>query len=153
MKGPKATTTTQQSYSGTNSYGFMTPPETEDVKALRSFEFTRDPRIGYAFGNAKNKTANSFNNPIGGVYSPQMRDAILRSKYQELAQAESQSHSEANQALQGQQFGQRAAVASMSSPRLVQTGSSGTSSGTNVQQQQPDILGSILGGAATAATV
>lgn len=153
MKGPKTTTTQQQSYSGTNSYGYMTPPETADVQKLRDFKFTADPRIGYAFGSAKNKIANSFNNPIGGVYSPQIRDAILRSQYAQLAQGESQAQSEAGQSLQGQQWGQQAAIAGLTSPRLVQTGSSGTSSGQNVTQQQPDIMGQILSGASTAAMI
>lgn len=129
--------TQQQSHSSTNTYGHVTPPETADVQALRDFKFTADPRIGYTFGNARNQAANSFNNPLGGVYSPQMRDQILRSTLSDLSQREGQAYSEANQGLQGQQFAQKAGVASMTAPRLVQTGSSGSgtgsSSGTSIQ--------------------
>lgn len=132
-------TTTQQTqqqqqssaFNNTNTYNWMTAPETADVQALRDFKFTADPRIGYTYGNARNQAANSFNNPIGGNYSPQMRDQILRSTLSDLSQREGQAYSEANQGLQGQQFAQRGALASLTAPRLVQSGSSGTGTGTS----------------------
>jgi hypothetical protein len=149
----KQTTTQnqQQNFNNTSTYDWMKHPGSADIDAVRNFKFTADPRIGYAFGNAKNQAANSFNNPLGGVYSPQMRDSILRSSLSDLAQKEGQAYSEANQGLQGQQFSQRALVANMTTPRLVQSGSSGTgnSSGTTVQSGSmlPDLLSAaIMGG-------
>lgn len=156
MGGKKKATQQQQqtqSHNSTTSYGWQNVPETSDIKAVRDFQFTADPAIGYAFGSAKNKIADSFSNPIGGYYSPQMRDKILQSSLSNLAQQEAQAKSEAHHNLQGQVFGQRATVASMTNPRLVSTGSSGTgtSSGTNTTTQGGDLLGQIIGGASTAA--
>lgn len=118
-------------FAHTNTYDWLTPPDTADVEALRNFKFTADPRIGYTYGNARNQAANSFNNPLGGAYSPQMRDQILRSTLSDLGQKEAQAYSEANQGLQGLQLGQKSAVAAMTAPRLTQTGSSGTGSGSS----------------------
>lgn len=149
-------TTTQQTqqqqqssaYNNTNTYNWMTAPENADVQALRDFKFTADPRIGYTYGNARNQAANSFNNPIGGNYSPQMRDQILRSTLSDLSQREGQAYSEANQGLQAAQFGQKGLVAGMTAPRLVQTGSSGTgtgtSSGSGTSVQSTPIWGDLL---------
>jgi hypothetical protein len=154
MTKRKTTQTQSQSYNNANTYGHVTTPETADIAAMRDFKFTADPSIGNAFGSAKNQIANSFNNPIGGVYSGNMRDSILRSSLSDLGQREAMARSEANQSLQGQQFGQRAAVAGMTAPRLVQTGGSGTgsSSGTTIQGQSPlDTIGQIAGIGAGAA--
>lgn len=156
MTGKKKTEQTQQqstNYNNTTSYGWQTPPESKDVTALRDFNFKVDPSIGYAFGSAKNKIADSFSNPIGGYMTPEMRDRILRSSLSNLAQQEAQAKSEAYSQLQGQQFGQRAAVAGMTAPRLVTTGSSGsgTSSGTNVTTQPSDLLGTLITAGATGA--
>lgn len=145
--------TQSQNYSNTNSYGFLNAPDTADINALRDFKFMSDPNIGYSEGAAQNRLANSFQNPLGGNYSPQMRDQILRSGSQEIGQQYAQLRSADNQALQGQRFGQRATVASLTAPRLVQTGSSGsgTSTGNSNTVQSGGLLESLIGGAATGA--
>lgn len=140
-----------QSFNNTSRYDWMAPPESADVATLRNFKFSADPSIGNAFGSAKNQIANSFNNPIGGVYSGNMRDSILRSSLSDLAQKESMARGEANNALQGQRFGQAATVASMTAPRLTQTGSSGSGSGQSTAVQSGGLLESLIGGAATGA--
>lgn len=149
--------TQSSQFAHTNTYDWLNPPDTADIQSLRDFKFTADPRIGYTYGNARNQAANSFNNPLGGAYSPQMRDQILRSTLSDLSQREGQAYSEANQQLQGAQAAQKAGVAALTAPRMVQTGSSGVGSGTSsgtssgtgtaVQQQPiwPDLL---MGGAA-----
>lgn len=144
MSKKKTETKQAQTFNNTNTFGWQNPPETADVAAVRDFKFTADPRIGYAFGNAKNQIGNSFKNPLGGVYSPQMRDSIMRSSLSDLAQQEGQAYSEANQGLQGQQFAQKGLVAGLTAPRMVQTGGSGTSSGTGSQTQSGGLLGDIL---------
>lgn len=140
-----------QSYNNSTSYGWQTPPESADVAALRGFKFQADPSIGNAFGSAKNQIANSFNNPIGGLYSGNMRDSILRSSLSDLSQKEAMARGEANSALQGQRFGQAATVASMTAPRLVTTGSSGSGTGQSTAVQSGGLLESLIGGAATGA--
>jgi hypothetical protein len=154
MTKKKSTQQQQTSYNNVNTYGYTAPPESADVSAVRNFKFTADPSIGYNFASAKNQVANSFNNPIGGYVTPEIRDRILRSSLSNLAMQESQAKSEANQQLQGAQFGQKAAVASMTAPRLIQTGGYGTgsSSGQAVQGQSGlDTVGQIVGIGATAA--
>jgi hypothetical protein len=150
-KKTKSTQTQNQNYNNTSTYGWQAPPETADVQAVRGFNFTADPSIGYAFGSAKNQIANSFNNPMGGTYTPQMRDAIQRSSFSGLAQQEAQAKSEANNALQGQRFGQRMAVASLTQPRLTQTGSTGTSAGQGTAIQSSSMLPDLLAAGASGA--
>lgn len=130
----------------------MTPPETADVTNLRDFEFTADPRVGYSFARTRRNVADSYSNPYGSYTTPALRDAMLRSQLEDIGQQEAQALSEENYARQGLQYAQRADVANMTQPRMVQTGGSGTSSGTssgsgtsNVQQSG-GALGSIIGG-------
>jgi len=147
--------TQNTSYNNTNTYGWQTPPESADVQAVRDFKFSADPRIGYTYGNARNQAANSFNNPLGGVYSPQIRDQISRSMISDLGQKEAQAYSEANQGLQGQQLAQKSLVAGLTQPRMVQTGGSGTGTmaGNATQTQSGGLLeGLLLGGATGAAS-
>lgn len=154
MVKSKQQQTQQQGYSGTNSYGYQIPPETADIQAVRDMQFNVDPSIATAFGAAKNKIASQLSSPIGGNYTPQMRDAILRSQFANLAQQEAGAHSAAFNETQGQRFGQKAAVASMTAPRLVQTGQSGTSSGSGTQTYSPSPLSTVMdviGGVATGA--
>lgn len=154
MTSSKQKQTQQQSYSGTNQYGYETPPDTADVQAVRGFEFGVDPSIATAYGAAKNKIANQFSSPISGSYTPAMRDAILRSQYRDLAQQQAGAHSAAYADTQGSRFGQKAAVAAMTAPRLVQTGQSGSSSGTGQQTYSPSPLSTVMdivGGVSTGA--
>jgi hypothetical protein len=138
--------TQNTNFQNTNSYGWLNAPETDDIKAVRDFKFAADPHIGYSFGNARNQLASSFANPLGGVYSPNMRDSILRSGNADLSQREAQAYSEANQGLQGQQFAQKGLVAGLTAPRMVQTGSSGSgaSSGNSTTTQSGGLLGDLL---------
>lgn len=153
----RRTTTQQQQqtthHANTNTYGYMPGPGSADIDTLRNFQFTVDPSIGYVYGNARNQAANSFNNPLGGVYSPQMRDSILRSTLSDLTQREGQARSEAYQQTQGARFGQVATVAGLTAPRLVQTGSSGSSSGTSQGSttQPSNFLENLMVGVATGA--
>ena len=152
-------TTSNQNYSGTTSYGWMTPPDTADTQALRDFQFQVDPSISNIYSQARNRIANQYASPIGGNYTPQMRDQILRSSYRDLAQQESAAHSSAYNETQGQRFGQRTALASMTAPRLAVTGqsgsSSGTSSGTGAQTQTPSTISTVtdlIGGVSAGVT-
>lgn len=117
------------------AYDWLTPPDTEDVRRAREFEFQVDPSIATTYASARNRIANTFNSPTGGNYSPQMRDVMLRSTYRDMAQQQAGDRSRAYNETQGQRLGQRMAVAAMTQPRMVASGSTssstGTSSGTN----------------------
>ena len=120
-----------QAYSGTNTYGWMTPPDTADIEAQRNFQFTADPRVPYTFAKTRSNLAESYNNPAGAYSTPALRDAALRASYEDIGQQEGQALREENYARQGLEYAKRADVASMTQPRLVQESQSGTSSGTN----------------------
>lgn len=146
--------TQNQSFNQANTFGQITPEETPDIAAMRGFEFGVDPGIATAYGSAKNRVANTFNSSIGGNYSPQIRDAMLRSQYRDLAQQQAAAHSQAYSDTQGSRFGQKVATASMTQPKIVQTGASGTGTGTSsgtTTMSQP-LLPDIIGGAAAGAS-
>lgn len=153
-KSKQTTQQTQsQSYNNQNTYGYMPGAQSPDIDALRDFKFNVDPSIASAFGSAKNRIANTFNSPTGGSYSPEMRDAMLRSSYRDLGQQQAETHSGAYNATQGQQFGAKAAVASMTAPKFVQTGGSGTGTGTSsgTSTMSQPMWGDLASGAAMGA--
>lgn len=118
---------------------------------MRDFQFTADPRVPYAFGKARSNIAESYNNPLGGNMTAGLRDAQLRASYEDLGQQEGQALREENYARQGLQYAQRADVANMTQPRMVQTGQAGSSSGTssgNTVQSQGALPSIIQGGSA-----
>lgn len=149
--GSKKQTTQQtqnQSYSGTNQFDWMTPPDTADVQALRGFKFSADPRVPYSFARTRQNIGATYDSPTSAYSHPAVRDAALRASYEDLGQQEAQALREEDYSRQGLNYAQLADVAGMTQPRMVQTGqsgtSSGTSSGTTVQSQSP--LASIIQG-------
>lgn len=145
------TQTQNQAYSGTNTYGWMTPPDTGDINAMRDFQFTADPRVPYTFAKTRSNLAESYNNPMGANTTPAIRDAALRASYEDIGQQEGQALREENYARQGLDYARRADVATMTQPRMVQTSQSGTSSGTssgNTVQSQGILPSLISGGSA-----
>lgn len=152
-KKSKQTQQQNQSYNNTTSYAYQPGASSPDIDSLRNATFDVDPSIASNFAAARNRIANTFNNPIGGDYTPAMRDAILRSSYRDLGQQQAETHSQAYNQNQGARFGQRATVASMTAPKLVSTGSSGTgaASGTTTMVQPFDWAGLATGAASGAA--
>jgi hypothetical protein len=130
----------------TNTYGYQPGAQSADIDALRNHQFTADPRIGYSYSRQRQQLQDSYNNPLGGYYSPTMRDSQIRAGIASLGQQEAQDYSAANQQLQGQQFAQKATVAGLTAPRLEQTGGSttGQTSGTGMTTQSGGLLGDIL---------
>lgn len=131
----------------------MTPPDTEDIARVRDFEFAADPRVGYSFARTRRNLGETYNNPLGGNTTPALRDAMMRVNLEDVGQEEAQALREENYARQGLEYAKRADVAGMTQPRMVQTGGSGSSSGTStgsgtnttVQTQSP--WNSVLQGA------
>lgn len=156
-KNRQQTTQTQnQSYSGASTYGWQTPPDTEDIDAMRDFQFSADPRVPYTFARARQNIGESFNNPMGANTTQAIRDATLRASYEDLGQQEAQALREENYARQGLEFAKRADVAAMTQPRMVETSRSGTSSGTsagNTVQSQGALPGITSGGSTVGAAL
>lgn len=153
--GNKQTTkqdqTQNQQYQNTSTYDFLKPPDTADISALRSHQFNIDPTIGARVGGAIRRMQDSFNNPQGGYTTPQIRDAQMRAQERELMQMGGEQARAGYYDLNNQQFGQKAAVAGLTAPRLVQTGQSGTASGTmkgTATTSEPWYNGVVQGGSA-----
>lgn len=143
-----------QSFSGTNTFDFLTPPDTADIAAQRNFQFQSDPRIGNAFSRNRRNAAESFNNPLGANTTAGLRDATLRASNEDSAQNEAQAYREENYSRQGLDYARLADVAALTQPRMVQTSQSGTSTGTSsgtsvgsgtTTQSQPLLPGLIQG--------
>jgi hypothetical protein len=164
--GKKKTTTTQNqtssgtqnsNFANTNTYGWQTAPDTEDTKAYREWRPQIDPGLGAQYAGAKNSLTSSFNNPLGGYATPQMRDAQQRTGLRNLNQDESLAFRGAYNDVNAQRGNQLAGLSALTHPTLTQTGSSGNSTGnytgnmagTGTATQSGNLLGDILGPAAT----
>lgn len=152
--GNKQTTTQNQtqnqSYNSASTYDFLNPPDTADISALRSHQFRIDPSIGYRIGGAIRRSQNTFQNPFGQYTTPQIRGATMRSQERELMQEGGAQARAGQYDVNNQQYGQKLAVAGMTAPRLVQTGQSGTATGTmtgKATTSEPWYNGLIQGGA------
>lgn len=124
------------------------PEDTADTKAFREWRPQIDPGIGAQYGAAKNNLRSSFINPLGGYATAGMQDAMQRTGERNLNQDEAQAfrsaYSDANQ----QRAGQLGSLSALTSPRILQTGSSGSGnmSGTANTVQSGDLLGQLLAG-------
>ena len=145
----QTTHTQNQAYNNTNTYDWMTPPDTADIEAMRGFQFTADPRVPFTYAKARQNIGETYANPLGAYSTAGLRDAQTRASYEDLAQQEGQALREENYSRQGLEYAKRADVASMTQPRLTQTGGSGTSSGTAQGNtvQQNSLLPSVVQGA------
>src|SRR5687768_17165860 len=113
MGGKKQTQTqnTTQSQNQTNAFGWMTPPDTADISAMRDFQFTADPRVGYSFARTRRNIGDTYANPMGSYTTPALRDAMLRVNLEDIGQEEGQALREENYARQGLEYAKRADVA------------------------------------------
>jgi hypothetical protein len=138
--GKHKTTTTQSgtqsgsqnsAFNNQNTFDWKTAPDTEDTKAYRDWRPQIDPGLGYQYGNARNQLTSSFNDPMGGYSTPQVRDAQLRTGMRNLNQDEAQAFRGGYNDVNSQRGNQLGTLAAMNHPQLVQTGGSGTSNGTS----------------------
>lgn len=151
----KTTQQQSQNYANTASYGWQQTPDSEDIKAFRAYEPQKDPGIGYQYANQRNKLNSSFIDPMGGYGTAQTRDAQLRTGLRSLGQDEAQAHRLGQYDVNQQKMGQLGSLAALTAPRLTQTGStgssSGTMSGTSNTTQGNNLFGDVLQVAGTAA--
>lgn len=151
----KTTQSQNQTYGNTASYGWQTPPDTEDVKAYRDYRPEVDPSIAFGAANARNRVNSSYVNPLGGQYSAQMEDKLKASANRQIDQDTSQAFRSGQYDQNQQRSGQLGSLAALTSPRLVQQGSSGSSSGsgTSSTTQGQNLFGEIMSAAPGAASM
>ena len=149
---PKQTSNTKQQYSNQATYSQIQPESNKYIDAYANFQPQIDPTIGFRAGSAKRRLDNSFINPLGGYSTPQRDEAIRRSMERGIdEQAGMESRAGAFDVNQSR-MGQLGSLAALMAPRLVQSGSSGTSAGNTSAGQ--NLFGNLLDvgmGAANAA--
>lgn len=120
--------TKTNSSAGSTSNTFTRAPgaSSPDIDRLRSQQFQVDPTIGARLGEAQRSLKNQFRNPAGGYTTPQMRDAIERSQSRELFQQGGAQMRAGQFDVNQQDYGRNLAVAGLTAPPLVQSGSSYT---------------------------
>lgn len=126
----RQTSTSSGSGTTTNQYGFLNVPDTPDIVAARNDRAQIDPSIGYRVGEAQRQLNESFDNPMGAFVTPQIRDAMRRSGQRELLQIGGQQTREGMSDVNRLNQSKNLALAGMTSPRLVNTGSTSTQTGT-----------------------
>lgn len=151
LSDSKQKSTGSQSGATTASYDYKTPPTTPALAKLADAKFEVDPGITAQYSNLRSRLKSGFNNPLGANYSPEVRDAMLRSGEERLGQDEAQAYRGGQYDVNRLNYSRDATVAGMSQPQLVNTGStsSGTSSGTITQSTSP--VGAILNAGASVA--
>lgn len=145
MGKKKSTTTQQQSYNNQVGYSQITPQDTPDTQNFRNWSPQIDPGLASQYGNAKNQFTASFNNPLGGYQTAQTRDAQQRTGLRQLNQDEAQAFRSGAYDVNSQKAGQLGSLAALTLPRILQTNSSGTGSGTSNTVQSGDLFGQLLG--------
>lgn len=137
--------TTRGTTSGTSTYSRAPGASSFDIDAMREHEFSTDPRIGYAFARNRRNARESFQNPMGGYTTPQLQDRMLAASDEDSTQQEAQAYREESHGRNALEYARDADVAAMTAPPLVQTGQTGTMSGTGSQQQS--LMPGIVAGA------
>lgn len=132
-KTQKSTGTSQT----TASYDYKTPPSTPALDTLKSRTFEIDPGIAAQYGKQRSDLKSSFHQPNGAFLPPAVRDAQMRSGNERLGMQQAQAEREGQYDVNKLNYGRDLAVAGMSAPQLVQSGSSGSQSGTTIQSQNP----------------
>lgn len=135
----------------TRNYGWQTPPTSPALAKLAGAKFEVDPGLHAQYGQLRSQLKSGFNNPLGANYSPEVRDAIIRSGSERLGQQESEAYRGGQFDVNRLNYGRDVAVAGMSQPVLTDTGgtTSGQSSGTVTQSQAwgPAVLSAAAGAA------
>lgn len=158
-KGKDKSKTTQSqntSFNNQAQYGWQQTPDTADTSALRSWKPQIDPGLASQYGRARNDLNSSFLNPIGGYTNASLQEKQRRTGMENLNQQEAQAFRGGQYDVNQQRLGQLGTLASLTAPRLTQTGSSGTGNMTGQsdtsQWHQPGV-GDYISGALNIATM
>jgi len=122
----------------------MTPPSTPALDALKNRTFEIDPGLAAQTNRQRRDLQTSHHQPTGAFLPPQVRDQQLRSGNERLGQQEGQLFREGQYDVNKLNYGRDLAVAGMSAPQLVQTGSAGTQAGTQSGTQSGTQQGTVV---------
>lgn len=134
----------------TTSWGQIVPQDTPDIQRLRGQQFQVDPTIAANFGDAKNRLEETYGSPQGGYASQPMREKMVRSGTRQLAQDAAVATRAGEYDVNRLNYGRNLAVAGMTRPEIVQTGSTGSGTGQVTQRGSPwQTIGQVAGAAAS----
>lgn len=145
---PKTTSSSKTSSQAT--YGQIHPESNQYIDAFANFRPQVDPTIGFRAGESKRRLANSFINPLGGYSTPQRDEAIRRAGERSIDEQTGMQTRAGMFDVNNQRMGQLGSLAALMAPRLVQTGSSGTSNQAVGQNLFGNLLDVGLGAASIA---
>ena len=136
------------SFNNTASYGQIHPESNQYIDAFANFKPSVDPTIGMRADEAKRRLGNTFINPLGGFSTPQRDEAIRRAAERGIDERTGMETRAGQFDVNQSRMGQLGSLASLMSPRIVQTGSSGTGtstqSGTQNTETGRNLFGNIL---------
>lgn len=121
---PKNTSKTTSSSQA--QYGQIHPESNKYIDAFANWEGQLDPTIAHRAGASRNRLNASFMNPTGGYQTPQMMDARRNAANRGIDEQQGMEMRAGQYDVNNQRMGQLGSLASLMSPRIVQTGSSGT---------------------------
>ena len=147
--------TSQQGNSSFNNqiqYGQIHPETNQYIDAYANWRPEMDPNIGFRGATARNRLNKIYNNPTGGYVTPQMRDRLIASGNRDIDQQSAIEGRQGQFDVNQQRGGQLGSIASLMSPRIVSTGSSGTGqssqtgtmSGTQNTEAGKNLFGNLL---------
>ena len=133
--------------SGTATYGQIQPQSNQYIDAFANYHPQVDPTIGFRAGEAKRRLSNSFLNPLGGFSTPQRDEAIRRAGERTIDEQAGMETRAGQYDVNQSRMGQLGSLATLMSPRIVQTGATGSSSGSTGQNLFGNVLDLGLGAA------
>ena len=146
--GKKKTETKQTQSYNTQQASATSVPDTPDIQKYRDFSPQIDPTIGFRTAEQKNQLRSNLNNPIGGYYSANTRDAIQRAGERSIDQDAAQQFRVGQYDVNQQRGGQLGLLAALTRGSNTTGTSSGTGQGTSTTTQSGGLLEQILGAAA-----
>lgn len=128
----QSTNTSTNTGTSTSSVG-----ETQDIANLRGFKAKIDPGIAYQFSRLRKGVEQGFQDPLGGYYAPQVKDAITRSSQASLGQQEAEANRQGQYQVDAMDQGRLSQLAELTAPRTTTGTSTGTSTGTGTVTNTP----------------
>jgi hypothetical protein len=142
---------TQKTTSSTQaSYGQIQPQSNQYIDNFANFQPTVDPTIGYRAASSRNRLNASMLNPAGGYTTPQIADARRNAANRDIDEQAAMAGRAGQFDVNQSRMGQLGSLAALMAPKLVQTGSSGTSQAATGQNLFGDILDLSMGAASAA---
>lgn len=103
----------------TNTPGWTTPQDTQDIKDLRNIAHESpdySPPIRNAYARSEQSLDRSYNNPLGGYTTADVRDKSMRAQKKDLYQNMGIDLANAAQTNADSKFGRHATVAGLTRP-------------------------------------